>query len=388
MGTSVVAGFCVNDKRRLHFLLLVVIVVLFLSFSVVWASYNNFNIVADVLDNAVDLSTNFVAVAVATIPDSPDEGVSKKLLKNKTLQGFCCDRVEVVGLFHSGTNWLKYNLKANLKGISITHGNMPRKRMRERTPIWKHSFLSKIDRMAHRSDLLETTFFVVLVKHPVSWVESLARRPFELTQVYEGHPSRTVFNWPELEKLNISRKSGAQGVFNAIDLLKPLLLRVTDERPLHTERNMETDSWMVFSSAMAAWDEFYRSWLVALGWVEAGQRDVATPKNWHGVFVSYRELVKDPVKQLTALEDMIREHVRGSPNKRNPIWYKTEKSRQFKWKRMGKYQVMTASSILSQTGLSSAQEKYLTERPLDGEVSKIVGETMGLTNEILLQPQR
>merc|ERR1719285_1540020 len=125
MGTSFVAGSCANDMRRLHFLLLLVILVLFLSFTVVWASYVNFNIVADALDSAVDFSTNLVTVA--TIPENPTEsiGKSKKLLKNETLQGFCCNRVEVVGLFHSGTNCLKYNLKANLKGISITYGNMP-----------------------------------------------------------------------------------------------------------------------------------------------------------------------------------------------------------------------------------------------------------------------
>ena len=87
---------------------------------------------------------------------------------------------------------------------------------------------------------------------------------------------------------------------------------------------------MVFNSAMAAWDQFYRSWLVALGWVEAGQGDVATPKNWHGVFVSYEELVKYPVQQLTALEDIIRKHVRRSPNKNRPIWYNIERNRRFK----------------------------------------------------------
>jgi len=270
------------------------------------------------------------------IKDYSRAGV-KPMLKSDGTE-LCCRRVEVVGLPGSGTNWLQYNLRANLKDISVTfkekHGApVPY----ETSPVWKHTFISQWHLLEDQTFLVDDTFFIVLIRQPVTWIQSVARTPNDYTQVYTDANVWTSFNWTEIDAMDIVKLPEDGGAFEVVDYDKPILMRVSmtkSDRPAAIDRL--ADRWVVFPNIVAAWNEFHRGWLEALSpavsndtkqvmkdaldkitqnWSSVGLQLPAPqafhhPGGWNGVFLSYEALLEDTGGMLKKLEKIIRANVR------------------------------------------------------------------------------
>merc|ERR1719317_704749 len=178
----------------------------------------------------------------------------------------CCNRVEVVGLPGSGTSWLQYNLRANLEDVSVTfkeeHGApVPY----ESSPMWKHTYISQWYLLEDQTFLVDDTFFIVIVRNPNTWIQSVARTPKDYTQVYNDASIWTSFTWTEIDEMDIVKLPDDGGVFDVNDYDKPILLRVSttkSDRPTAMDRL--ADRWVLFPNIVEAWNEFHRGWLEAL----------------------------------------------------------------------------------------------------------------------------
>jgi len=261
----------------------------------------------------------------------------KPMLKSDGTE-LCCRRVEVVGLPGTGTNWLQYNLRANLKDISVTfkeqHGApVPY----ETSPVWKHTFISQWHLLEDQTFLVDDTFFVVITRKPVPWIQTVARTPKDYTQVYTDAEVWTSFTWTEIDAMDIVKLPGDGGAFEVADWDKPVLLRVSttkSDRPDAIDRL--ADRWVVFPNIVEAWNEFYRGWLEALspaasnntkqvlqdamdeetqddsspGMQLPGPEAFHHPGGWHGVFISYEALLENTELMLKRIEKLIRANVK------------------------------------------------------------------------------
>jgi len=261
----------------------------------------------------------------------------KPMLKSDGTE-LCCRRVEVVGLPGSGTNWLQYNLRANLKDISVTfkeqHGApVPY----ETSPVWKHTFISQWHLLEDQTFLVDDTFFIVIVRRPETWIQTVARTPRDYTQVYTDANVWTSFNWTEIDAMDIIKLPEDGGAFEVADFDKPILIRVSttkSDRPAAIDRL--ADRWVVFPNIVEAWNEFHRGWLEALSppvsndtkqvmkdamdkltqhWSSAGlqlpePQAFHHPGGWNGVFLSYEALLDNTASMLQKLEKIIRANVK------------------------------------------------------------------------------
>jgi len=324
---------------------------------------------------------------------------------------YCCKRLQVIGMYNSGTNWLTYLLRANLEGISVTFKGDPGRPMPyEISPLYKHGFISQWDLFHDRSFLVEDTFFVVVVKSPAAWIRSLGRMPYAFTQTYTDWPPWTIFKWGELSKLRLVQtgKKGESGLFIVDDFDKPLLMRVSESRTDRVKsHDRDNDIWMVFPSAYDCWIDYHEAWYhalndfnIALGnndssYLKAREAFMASkkmkedvqngrrfhpPSGWHGVIVSYEGLLNDTDGGLDKLIGIIRANVQTKDTHMGPENYRPTivgiGKKEATWvKSPGGYWMMGSNAPLSKTNYEEAKKKYVLQQPLSPMDIKVIKET-------------
>jgi len=326
---------------------------------------------------------------------------------------YCCKRLEVIGMYNSGTNWLTYLLRANLEGISVTFKGDPGRPMPyEISSLYKHGFISQWDLFHDKSFLAEDTFFVVVVKSPAAWIRSLGRMPYAFTQTYTDWPPWTVFSWHELSKLRLVQtgKKGESGLFIVEDFDKPLLMRISESRTDRVKsHDRDNDIWMVFPSAYDCWIDYHEAWYHALSdfHLALGNNDTSflkareefmsskkmqedikngrrfhPPSGWHGVIVSYEGLLNDTDGGLDKLIKVIRANVQSRDTHMSSENYRPTIAgigkKEVSWEKSpGGYWMMGSNAPLSKTNYEEAKKKYVLKQPLDPMDIKVIKETAG-----------
>jgi len=347
-----------------------------------------------------------------------DELPSARTVNNG--KDYCCERLQVIGMYNSGTNWLTYLLRANLEGISVTFKGDPGRPMPyEISPLYKHGFISQWDLWHDQSFLVEDTFFVVVVKSPAAWIRSLGRMPYAFTQTYTDWPPWTVFKWEELAKLRLVQtgKKGESGLFLVDDYDKPILMRISESRTDRVKsHDRDNDIWMVFPSAYDCWIDYHEAWYHALNDFnvalaqndsEAGTgifsgmkrkegfktsakmkedmkngRRFHPPSGWHGVIVSYEGLLNDTDGGLDRLLKIIYANVRTKEthmvgeNYRPTIVGIGKKSATWNLSAGGHW-MMGSNAPLSKTNYEEAKKKYVLPQALSPMDIKVLEATKG-----------
>jgi len=329
------------------------------------------------------------------------------------VEGYCCNRVEVMGMYNSGTNWLSYVLRANLEDISVTFKEEPGSPYPfETSPLYKHSHISHWNLLHDKPFLVEDTFFVVIVKNPAAWIRSLSNRPYGLTQTFLESPPWSIFRWSELENTRLTQTGtkGESGLFLLEDYDKPLLLRVSETRSDRVmSHDRETDLWVVFPNAVEAWIDFHTAWYMALDYPQkkpfrrrkvrenftvhvinktaSAKRHFNPPKGWHGVFVSYEALLNDTDVGFARLEKVIRANVRSRDlhmehdDMRPSRMGKKGKSSTWEQSTKGLW-MMESHTPLSGTNYNEAIKKYLKSQYSGKMEMKVKDMTAGIAAKL------
>jgi len=339
--------------------------------------------------------------------------VSSSQAPSHRVDDYCCNRVEVMGMYNSGTNWLSYILRANLEGISVTFkGDPGAPYPYETSPLYKHTHISHWNLLHDQPFLVQDTFFVVIVKNPAAWIRSLSSRPYGLTQTFLESPPWTIFQWTEFDNVRLTQTGtkGENGLFLLDDYDKPLLLRVSETRSDRVmSHDRETDLWVVFPDAIEAWKDFHSAWYLALTFPNEKtlrrlrvrdnfnvtainktapvERYFNPPRGWHGVFVSYEGLLNNTEAVVYRLEKVIRANVRSRDLHMERYHMMPgrmgKKGKRATWVRSaGGLWMMESHTPLSATDYDQAVKKYLKSRHRGKMDMKVKEMTAGIAAKL------